>query len=91
MEQDGAIALCALAPLSVRPRECVERALAMEKIIIVVGKLVWGYEITLSTGFTGVKEDRTCDEGDPGNTNLRSEICSLQRPRMPWSSFEREM
>ncbi len=40
----------AFAPFSIGPRGCVDKALAMKEIMVVVGRLVWGYEMRLVEG-----------------------------------------
>lgn len=40
----------AYAPFSIGPRGCVGKALAMKEIMIVVGRLVWGYEMRIQEG-----------------------------------------
>lgn len=49
-EEDVARAQSAFAPFSIGPRGCVGKALAMKEIMIVVGRLVWGYEMRICEG-----------------------------------------
>lgn len=49
-EEDVARAQSAFAPFSTGPRGCVGKALAMKEIMIVVGRLVWGYEMRVTAG-----------------------------------------
>ena len=48
--EDVARARSAFAPFSLGPRGCAGKALAMKEIMIVVGRLVWGYEMRLVEG-----------------------------------------
>ncbi|KAL8843183.1 MAG: hypothetical protein Q9176_002136 [Flavoplaca citrina] len=49
-KEDTERARSAFAPFSIGPRGCVGKALAMKEIMIVVGRLVWGYEMRLVEG-----------------------------------------
>ncbi|KAL8880501.1 MAG: hypothetical protein Q9198_002104 [Flavoplaca austrocitrina] len=49
-KEDTERARSAFAPFSIGPRGCVGKSLAMKEIMIVVGRLVWGYEMRLVEG-----------------------------------------
>ena len=55
-DDDVERAQSAFTPFSIGPRGCVGKALAMKEVMIVVGRLVWSYEMRLARGCAKGKE-----------------------------------